>query len=210
MTAFRLRAAAAVALLSLVAAGAPACPALAQSAAPLPRPAGATPASSPASSPAPAPPSAPDQTTASFADWLLRCVASTPRRICEIVQTVNAEVAGGQGAGQRQTVMQVALGRIEPGAPWRLTVVLPNNVDLTGPAKVEPASGPSLATLAWQRCVPIGCFASLDLTEAALSQLRGQAEPGHVAFKDGAGREAQIAVSFRGFVQAVDALARER
>lgn len=206
MTPSAVRAAAVAAVLSLLAAAAPMAPGLAQSGPPLPRPAGATPASSAAG---PATQAAPDQTTASFADWLLRCVTSTPRRICEIVQTVNAEIAGGQGAGQRQTVMQVALGRIEPAAPWRLTVVLPNNVDLTGPAKVEPSTGAALVTLAWQRCVPIGCFASLDLTEAVLGQLRSQAEPGRVAFKDGAGREAQIALSFRGFVQAVDALARE-
>lgn len=205
MTPSAFRTAAFSAALSLLVAAAALDQAQAQSGAPLPRPAGAT-AASPA---APLPPSAPDQTTASFADWLLRCVTSTPRRICEIVQTVNAEVAGGQGASQRQTVMQVALGRIEPGKPWRLTVVLPNNVDLTGPAKAESATGFALATLAWQRCVPIGCFASVDLTEAALSQLRSQAEPGRVVFKDGASREAQIALSFRGFVQAVDALARE-
>ncbi len=158
----------------------------------------------------PAGPSGPDQTTATFADWVLRCVGAPPQRICEIVQTVNVDMLNAQGQNQRQPVMQVALGRVGPGAPLRLMVVLPNNVDLMGPAKLEGEPGQTMATLTWQRCLPVGCFAGQDLTDPVLSQLRARGEAGRILFKDGSARETVIAVSFRGFTQALEALGRER
>lgn len=167
----------------------------------------------PAPPPAVAPlanPSGPDQTTATFADWILRCIGALQQRVCEIVQTVNVDILNAQGQSQRQPVLQVALGRVGPGAPLRLMVVLPNNVDLLAPVKLEGDPGQTLVILPWQRCLPVGCFAGLDVNETVLSQLRTRADAGRVALKDGSARETVIAVSFRGFTQALEALARER
>lgn len=168
-------------------------------------------AKSPAASPAKAN-DGPEQTTAVFGDWVLRCVQLArppPARSCEIGQAAQADIAVAQGQTQRQTVMQVAIGRVARAQPWRLTVVLPINVELLSPAQLEPEEGAAIAPLAWQRCLAAGCFASTELRDPALPRLVALATRARIAFKDGTGRDVQLPISMRGFAQAFDALGRE-
>src|SRR3990167_3910933 len=82
-------------------------------------------ATAPPSTAAPAPVPAPDRTTASFGDWVLRCDRRTdvtpPQRFCELGQTIQRQGEAGPQA-------QIALGRILPSDPIRLTLLLPINV----------------------------------------------------------------------------------
>lgn len=169
----------------------------------------------PAVSPAPAPAKAndgPEQTTAVFGDWVLRCAqlaGPPPARSCEIGQAAQADIAVAQGQTQRQTVMQVAVGRVARAQPWRLTVVLPINVELLASARLEADDGGAIAPLVWQRCLTAGCFTGTDLQGPVLARLVALGTRARVAFKDGAGHDIQLPISMRGFTQAFDALGKE-
>jgi hypothetical protein len=86
------------------------------------------PATRPPSAEAPAAPqpalvgAEPQSTTATFGDWVLRCVQGTApnqsQRLCEVAQTLEVK---GEGV-----VAEIALGRLGPKEPMRLTIVLPH------------------------------------------------------------------------------------
>jgi len=147
----------------------------------------------------------PQATTAAYGDWMLRCQRAgedaKPLKICEIVQTIQAQ---GQGP-----VAQIAIGRIEPKDPLKITVVVPHNIVIPGGVRLsidEKDAGP--ADLPWRRCMPIGCIADLELKDDLLRRWRAQVAAARLTFKDSAGREVAWPWSFRGFAQALDALAK--
>ena len=166
------------------------------------------PASAPkASAPSVAQAALPDRTTASFGDWTLRCErrrdGGTPAKLCELAQSI-------QRAGDAGPLAQIALGRLAPGDPLKLTVVLPLNVALgTAPkVMVDAKDGPSLQT-SWQRCLPAGCLASTSLPDETVRKLRTAGETGKLDYHDAADRDLSLPFSLRGLPEALDALARE-
>lgn len=167
---------------------------LAQSVSPLP------PASPPAGP-------APDQTTASYGDWTLRCNRrvdlTPPRRFCEMALIV-------QKPGEASAQGQVAVGRVARNEPLKVTAVLPPNLAFkTAPKLVTDGKDAVAIELAWTRCISGACFSDAPLSEETLSKLRSRTEAGRIDYRDGTDREASLPVSFRGFSQALDALARE-
>lgn len=163
-----------------------------------PSPAAAVPAGPPASLD-------PDRTTATFGDWLLRCERqATGQRECDVVQTLALQ-------GQAQPIALIAVSRPSRGQPLQLSVQVPvsatlgNALRLTGDGR-----DPVVVDLAWQRCIPAGCFAEAPLRdEAVLRRLRLRTEPGRIEFRDGANQEIQWPFSLRGLGAALDALTRD-
>ena len=147
----------------------------------------------------------PDRTTASFGDWTLRCERRkepTPAKLCELTQAI-------QRAGDAGPLAQVAIGRLASSDPLKLTVVLPLNVALANAPKIAPEIkdlGPLQTS--WQRCVPAGCLASINLPEDTVRKLR-TGEAGKLDYRDAADREVSLPFSLRGLPEALDALARE-
>ncbi|MFT4118293.1 invasion associated locus B family protein [Bradyrhizobium sp.] len=97
-----------------------------------------------------------------------------------------------------------------------MTILMPSNVTLAAPARwlgVEPGHDPPsdavTLDLAWRRCLPRGCLADAGVSDEMLKGLRARAEPSRVTFQDGAGHEDALAFPPKGFVQALDGLARE-
>jgi invasion protein IalB len=92
---------------------------------------------------------------------------------------------------------------------------VPVNVQVAQAARlVLDAAGRQEAplVLTFRNCVPAGCFAELELRDqAALRRLRGRAADaaGRLEWRNAAGGEAGIPVSFRGFAAAYDALAKQ-
>lgn len=179
-----------------------AAPALAQTQTP---PAPTAPAKPTATQPAPAPAAEPAQTTATYADWVLRCVRTGDKgsgpRVCEVVQTMVLQ-------GQQQPVAQVAVGYDKNDL--RLTLLVPPAISLSR----SPALGVAGATtphydLTWRRCLPTGCFADVQVGLELLKLLRSRTEPMQFVFKDASERDAALPFSFRGLVPALDALAKE-
>ncbi|TGE00516.1 invasion associated locus B family protein [Methylobacterium nonmethylotrophicum] len=176
--------------------------------------AGAQTAPKAAPSPPPGPPAVspePAVTTASFGDWVLRCQrlgeGEKATRVCEVSQAIQVQ-------GQAGPLAQLALGRVGGEAGLHLTVVVPVSVSFPSSVRVglEEKEGRESAgmDLGWRRCIPAGCVADDVVREEALKRWRTSSEAGRLLFKDAAGREVAIPVSFRGLDPALSALARER
>jgi invasion protein IalB len=148
-----------------------------------------------------------DMTTATFGDWMLRCRPNdlpATGKSCEVVQSVVVQ-------GQTSPFAQLAFGRIAPGDPLMFTAVVPPNVTFPSLLKVamdEKDTQP--VEVSWARCLPGGCFANFAVPSDVLTRWRTKDEGGRIVFKNGAGQDMAVAISFRGLGRALDALAREK
>ncbi len=149
-----------------------------------------------------APTTQPQQTTATFADWTLRCTRISPTaQSCEIAQGVSS---------QERTIAQLAIGRVAKGQPLHLTILVPPSVSFAAaPALTVHDGDPALLTMTWRRCLPGGCVADGAVADDLLHRLRGMTEPARVVFADAGGRVVALPVSPQGLPQALDALAKE-
>jgi len=161
------------------------------------------PAATPGGKPA-IPGADPAQTTATYDDWVLRCVRTGDGkgpRACEVVQTMVLQ-------GQQQPVAQVALGYDKNDL--RLTLLVPPAISFSrGPVLGVGAAPAPNFVLAWRRCLPTGCFADVQVGPDLLKLLRSPGEPLRITFKDAGERDATLPFSLRGLVPALDALAKE-
>jgi invasion protein IalB len=167
-----------------------------------------TPKTDPAKpAPAAAPVSAdPQSTTANYGDWVVRCQrigdAAAGQRVCEVAQIIQMQ-------GQQGPIAQIAVGRLAATDPLRLTLVLPPNISFpSSPRMAVDDKDARPADLNWRRCLPGGCFADIEVKDDLLQHWRGQSAQGVIHFRDSAGREVALPFSFRGFAQALDALAK--
>ncbi len=152
-----------------------------------------------------------DLTTASFGDWQMRCrpgvAASSGQaaipRTCELVQSVMLQ-------GQAAPFAQLAFGKVAPGEPMQFTAVLPINVAFPSTVKITiDDKDKQPVELAWTRCMPGGCFASIAAKDDFLKRWRAQEEGGQFTFKNSAGQELTLPFSLRGLSRALDALGKE-
>ena len=152
--------------------------------------------------PAPAATTDPAQTTATYGDWVLRCVRpENGPRVCEVVQSMVVQ-------GQQQPVAQVAVGYDKNDL--RFTMLVPPAISLSrGPTLgVANASAPHF-DLAWRRCLPNGCFADVQVGQDLQKLLRSRTEAMQIEFKDAGDRDVKLPLSMRGLLQSLDALAKE-
>lgn len=154
-------------------------------------------------------PTGADVTTASFGDWQLSCrltpvAAGQPsRRLCEVLHSVILQ-------GQTAPFAQLGFGKMTPAEPLFLTAVVPPNV--TFPSSVKLAideNDKQPLEVAWTRCLPGGCFASTAVNDDMVKRWRAQNEGGRLMFKNGAGQDLIVPISFKGLARALDALAKE-
>ena len=148
-----------------------------------------------------------------FGDWVVRCdmrpagAALPPGRVCEMAQTTTDQ--------RQQPLAVLALGRQARGEPLRLVAQVPVNVQPAQAARLvldPPGRGEPPLALAFRHCVPTGCVADAELREEALLRrlrTRPAEAAGRLEWRNSAGAETGIPVSFRGFTAAYDALARE-
>lgn len=180
----------------LLAGLAAASPALAQQ-----RPAAPPPAAAPAAPPASA---APQRTSATYGDWVLRCetrTAPNPGRGCELLQSLQDQ--------RGQPVAQFALGRIQREDPTRLVVLIPSNITIAVPMRLNLADGAPPIPVTLKACGPRGCVADTELSAALLTRMRAREAQGRLEYRDALNAEVALPFSTRGFGQALDALARE-
>jgi len=148
----------------------------------------------------------PTSTTASYVDWVLRCQkvgGAAVTRVCEVAQSLTVK-------GQNGPVAQIAIGRTSAKERLRLTVVIPVNVSFPSTLRLGLGDKPEQAVaLAWKRCLPVGCFADVEVTDDLLKRLRAPVEGPRLFFVDGAGRELPLPFSLSGLPQALDALGKE-
>lgn len=154
--------------------------------------------------------SEPTITTATYGNWVLRCVqleakagAQAAARSCEAVHTVQVQ-------GQQQPIAQIAIGRLPDSKALLVTAVVPVNVSLPGSIHVsgnaktggEEKGG---INLAWQKCLTGMCAASAKLGPQTLAILRAETD-GQLRFTDATGNTIAIPLSWAGLDQALKAL----
>jgi invasion protein IalB len=112
-----------------------------------------------------------------------------------------------QQKDQSGPIAKIALGHAAPDQPLRAMVLLPTNVSFPSSVKIFADDKDAWGLdFAWVRCIQGGCFAEAVPSEDDLRRWRGQEASGRMVFKDAAGREIAIPVSFRGLGQSLDAL----
>jgi invasion protein IalB len=147
-----------------------------------------------------------DLTTATFGDWQLRCqkagAGQPTQRSCEVIQSLIIQ-------GQTAPFAQLGFARLAPNDPLFFTAVVPTNVTFPSTVRIaidEKDTQP--VEIAWTRCLPAGCFASLALKDDLLKRWHAQNESGRITFKNGAGQDMTLSFSFRGLARALDALGK--
>lgn len=153
---------------------------------------------------APTPITAPDVSSARFGDWTLRCNASANGKICEMVQTLQIQ----NQAGQQTPFALLAVGRLAKGEPLKFIAQLPSNITIAQGIAVETKPDRPL-TGTFTRCLPIGCFGEIVISDDIRRRWAGRTEPGTVRFHDGANQLMTLPLSFRGFAAAAEAMLKE-
>ena len=160
----------------------------------------------PPATPAPSAPAgtSPERTSATYGDWVLRCETRTtpaPGRGCELLQSLQDQ--------RGQPVAQFALGRIQRNDPTRLVVLIPSNITVAVPMRLNLADGGQPIPVTLKACGPRGCVADTELSAALLTRMRSRETQGRLEYRDALNAEVALPFSTRGFGKALDALARE-
>jgi invasion protein IalB len=144
-------------------------------------------------------------TAATYEDWTLRCstsASSPPQKSCDIEQLSHLQ-------NNEQPFSRVTIPRPEKGKPVLLAIQVPVNVWLATGIRIEVGGKDAGLSAPFTRCGPAGCFASITLNDAAVQTFRAGTAPAAIVFANAAQQQVTIPLSFKGFSQAFDALARE-
>jgi invasion protein IalB len=144
---------------------------------------------------------APQLTTATYDEWTVRCEVrsgTSGRKLCEITQMTSL---------RGRTYTQIAIGRSVRTKTWKVVFEVPVNVWVQTDVKFTfDGKNPGFSAT-FTRCVPNGCFAESYLTDDMVRKLRTRTQPARFAFKDATQHTVVVPVSFKGFSEALDALA---
>ena len=155
----------------------------------------------------PAPSDVPQRTTATYANWVLACETQPgppPQKICGITQIVQAEAQGKTTPFSRVTVLRPVKGQ-----PVKLLVQVPPSITVSTSVHVQTADADPGITGPFARCAPTGCFTELDIKDDMLKKFRAASGNGKITYADVNGHDVAIPLSFSGFNQAFEALAKE-
>jgi invasion protein IalB len=147
----------------------------------------------------------PQRTTATYSDWVMECEtqAGPPiQKICAMSQVAQVQ-------GKNIPFSRVAITHPEKGKPVHAVVQVPVNVSFATQVRIQTSDTDPGIAAPFGRCVPAGCFAEFDIAEDTLRKFRDASGPGKMTFADAGGHEVAIPLSFNGFAQAFEALAKE-
>lgn len=142
---------------------------------------------------------APQRTTATYQDWTVRCVMQGKVKSCEMAQTMQIK-------GQSRPIAQVAIGRQPKGGALKIVFEVPVNVWLPEGVKLKTGDKKADVAANFDRCIPVGCFAEAEISEAEIKALGARKKAGRLAFKNAGKQQIAIPVSFKGFADAYSAL----
>jgi invasion protein IalB len=149
----------------------------------------------------------PQRTTATYEDWVVQCETQAgppPTRVCDMAQITQAEAQG-----RTNPFSRVAIAHPVKGQPVKLIVQVPVNVQFSTNVHVQTSDSDPGFVAPFARCVPAGCFAEFDVKDDLLKKLYSSTTSGKVSFADAGGHDVSVPLSFKGFDQAYDALAKE-
>ena len=111
--------------------------------------------------------------------------------------------------GKNLPFSRVAIGRPEKGQPVKLIVQVPVNASFATQVHIQTSDSDPGVIAPFANCNPNGCFAEFDLREDLLKKLREATSTGKLSFADAGGHDVSVPISFNGFAQAFDALAKK-
>lgn len=147
---------------------------------------------------------APQRTTATYGDWIVQCETSAQepaKKVCEMMQTTQVQ-------GSNAPFSRVAVGHPAKGQPVKVVAQVPVNASFAREVRIQAAADAVLAA-PFARCIPNGCFAEFEAKDDVMKKFRAAAGAGKLSFADAGGREIDVPLSFKGFNQAFEALAKE-
>jgi invasion protein IalB len=147
----------------------------------------------------------PQQTTATYADWVVQCQtqAGPPvAKVCDMAQVTQIQ-------GKGIPFSRIAIAQPVKGQGVRLVVQVPVNASFASDVRIQTADDDPGIIAPFVRCLPVGCFSDFELKDDMLKKLRAAGGVGKMTFADAAGHDISVPMSFNGFGQAFDALARE-
>lgn len=145
------------------------------------------------------------RTMAIYGDWTVSCaITSGPKQAksCGLVQVQKTN-------GQAGAASQIGIGRNTKTDPLKMSIEISANAWIpTGVKLFTSASAPAI-TAQFKWCISTRCLADADLTDADVSNLRAQKQPGRITYRNGSQADVSTPVSFSGFSEALDALQKE-
>ena len=141
----------------------------------------------------------PQSTTATYGDWTVRCVMQKQVKTCEMAQSMQIK-------GQSRPVTQIAIGRQGKTDPLKIVFEVPINVWLPDGVKLTTDDKKLTVSASFTRCLPVGCFADVEIGKAQIKALSALKKAGKLQFKDAGKQPIAIPVSFKGFGDAYDAM----
>ncbi|MBV1795702.1 invasion associated locus B family protein [Siccirubricoccus sp. G192] len=143
----------------------------------------------------------PNRTTASYGDWVLRCELppGTEEGTCEVTQTILDQ--------RGQSLAHITMRRTTPPAQSSISISVQvgTSTTVTEPLRLSMEGQPALM-LAFRRCLPRGCFAETQPSDAELGSLTHRAGPAKLEYHDGDGQVLSLPISLRGLANALGAL----
>jgi invasion protein IalB len=143
--------------------------------------------------------------TATYEDWVVRCATRAgprPAKLCDMAQFTQVQ-------GRNALLSRVALAHPAKDQPLKLTVQVPVNASFLTNVRIQASDSDLGLAAPFARCVPSGCFADFEIKDDDLKKLRAASGTGKLSFADAGGHDVVIPLSFKGFGQAFDALAKE-
>jgi invasion protein IalB len=152
------------------------------------------------------PAGAQESTSATYGDWVVRCERDTSapeKKTCQMAQVTQVQVQG-----KSIPFSRVAVKPPVSGQPVGLEAQFPVNVSLRAPVVIRTQDADPGFAAPFDHCLPAGCFAEFEVKDELFKKLRAADGAGKVSFKDAAGRDVVLPISFKGFREAFDALAK--
>ena len=148
------------------------------------------------------PSQAQQSTSATYGDWIVHCQRdAASKKTCMMDQMTQVK-------GKNEAFSRIALAAPISGRPVSLEVQLPVNVSLRAPLVLRTDGADPGFSAPFDHCVPAGCFAEFEVKDEFVKKLRAAEGAGKATFKDSADHDVVVPVSFKGFREAFDALAK--
>jgi invasion protein IalB len=148
---------------------------------------------------------APQRTMSIYKDWTLACAvpsAAGAQKSCGLVQVEKIQ-------GQPTPVGQIGIGRSGKSGPFKLSIETHAHVWIPTGVRLTTDDNEYSISAGFKWCIVTHCLADAELTDAEITTLRGQRQPGRLIYRNGSQAEVSIPVSFSGFREAMDALQKE-
>jgi invasion protein IalB len=122
------------------------------------------------------------------------------KKSCGLIQVIRSQTSPAQ----------IAIGRSPDSGTMKFSVTIPANVWLPSGLKLVSTDKKTVISATFRVCVAGRCIADADLTNDQIDRLRAQTEAGNIEYVSAAQTNVSLAISFHGFVEAMDALKREQ